>query len=357
MKYFLAIFILVFAIGVFVPKFVNFGNKDWSNPKAFLVASHDTCKKLQLRRPYINCMVEKTKPFVKSGGVRALVDAGEEINSKREVDLVGDINCHDMMHALGKAAGLYAKSIGEAITDCKPICGGGCYHGVLEGKYSQGSDLKQFVSEACLFTRDIKKSEAHCYHGLGHAIAVQTGKINEAFDYCNYVQEEGRIGCGSGAFMELYSSDGFDLNKIPENVPEWCKTFQSVYAEICWLSAGYFRVGNGYLKSLGVDTAKAENEAIYNCSQAPNETLKQGCVYTFGDNIFNILNENSESIYAVCMKFRSELAVSCLRGAAHSAKRNDPSGTKSEELCTKSSDVTTVDECRKEYRSNNTSVL
>lgn len=344
--------VFLFVVGVLLSKYQNDQIVDWGNTEEFLIKNHNDCEITKQRRNYINCMVAKNKDFVEVRGISELVNAVQKINSEKKVDLVGSINCHDMMHSLGKAAGLYMKSLDTAITECLPLCGGGCFHGVLEGKYSSSPDMKEFVSEACLFTKDVKKSEAHCYHGLGHAVAVQVGDIDSAFEYCDYAIEEGRLGCGSGAFMELYSGDGFDLGKIPENVPKWCKTFDNVYAEVCWLSAGYFRTGNSYLNSIGINTALPENEAIYNCSSAPSDDLRFGCVYTFGDNIYNIAKEDHKKINEICMRFDSGLVGWCLKGAAHSAKRNHSSENLHIELCETNGDLRIQNECKSEFLSN-----
>ena len=353
MKKILVVFaVFLFVIGILLSKYQKNQITDWGNTEEFLIKNHSECESTKQRRDYINCMVAKSKDFVGVRGVGELVSAAQRISNGKKVDLVGSINCHDMMHSLGKAAGLYMKSFDEAITECLPFCGGGCFHGVLEGKYSSNPNMKKFVSEACLFTKDIKKSEAHCYHGLGHAVAVQLGDIDDAFKYCDYVIEEGRLWCGSGAFMELYSGDGFDLGKIPENVPEWCRAFEGVYAEVCWLSAGYFRTGNGYLKSIGINTASPENEAIYNCSSAPTDDLKSGCIYTFGDNIYNIAKEDHKKINEICMRFDSGLVGWCLKGAAHSAKRNHPSENLHVELCETNDDLRIQNECKSEFLTN-----
>lgn len=349
-RYLLLTVLIVFLIGVFGSRQVSFEPADWENEQEFLINNHRECSKSGLRRNYINCITESSKDYVIVNGVARLVDAGIVISTQNSVDLVGSINCHDMMHGLGKAAGLYMPSLGEAISECKPVCGGGCFHGVLEGRYSSSSDLKKFVAEACLFTREIKKTEAHCYHGLGHAVAVQLGDIQKSFEYCDYASEEGRLGCGSGAFMELYSGDGFDLDQIPLNVPQWCNEFRGVYAEICWLSAGYYRRGNTYLASVGVDVSRGENEAIYNCNKAPMEDLRTGCVYTFGDNIYNIVNEDSVKINDICETFGKGLVGWCLRGAAHSAKRNHSTELKHIELCEVNKVQAVVDECKSEFK-------
>ena len=348
-RYLLLSVLVVFLLGVVIARLGVFESVGRVSEREFLINIHNECSKSDARRNYINCITATSKDYVATYGVAKLVEAGMVINAEKSVDLVGSINCHDLMHGLGKAAGLYMPSLSEAITECKPVCGGGCFHGVLEGRYSDSADLKKFVAEACLFTREDKKSEAHCYHGLGHAVAVQLGDIQQSFEYCDYASEEGRLGCGSGAFMELYSGDGFDFGQIPLDVPKWCGEFRGVYAEICWLSAGYYRVENTYLESVGVDVKKAENEAVYNCSKAPTEDLITGCVYTFGDNIYNIVNENLVKINEICQRFDRGLVEWCLRGAAHSAKRNHPTELKHIELCEINKDPSIVDECKSEF--------
>lgn len=351
---FALLFVAFLVIGSVIPgNFGVFRQTDFGDPKEFLVEIHNKClANFSKRSEYLNCVTNATKSFVQTRGLSELVTAGEEVNRNNLIDLVGSINCHDMMHALGRSGGVNMKNYQVALSECRPLCGAGCYHGVLETRYGAGDDLKKFVTEACSFTQTDKKYESQCYHGLGHAVAVEAGNIYKSIEYCDLAPEEGHLGCASGAFMELFTGDPTKTSLIPLNVPEWCFEFKGVYGDICWLSAGYFRGRNVYLDSIGIDTGILENEAIYNCSKAPTEQLRLGCVYTVGDNIYNIANEDLGVINGICVRFGKDLAGWCLKGAAHSAKRNHPSGNQHIELCEKNSDLAIVSQCKSEFVTN-----
>ena len=280
-----------------------------------LSAVHMECYESRPRSKYLECMRIKMRNVVENNSASEVVEAGTRIDRVRNVEFDREISCHVMMHAVGRSLSEYRNSFDEVVSSCKPLCGAGCYHGIMEGKYKFQGDISEFLSAACAGLND--KGEMlsqNCFHGLGHAIAIKNWNLDKSLSDCDYVSTEGQYECGKGVFMELFSRSEQTLMPLPLDVPGWCSSFDAKYAESCWIFAANIRgTENEFLEQKGIDTSKVENEPIYNCSKAP-KAVAAGCYKLVGYGLYDAFNKDGSRLLAVCQNLGGVKAEYCVSG-------------------------------------------
>lgn len=313
--------------------------------------SQNQCIKTGERYKYLSCMTESLRPTVRKYGVKTVIaDVKKSLlidNGKVWFGEDGDERrtCHELMHAIGRSAGKYSNNVKKEILDCDPVCGVGCYHGIMESMLDRtASNFELVVKGFCSgsFENNSPKSKA-CFHGLGHSIANYRFSEPEALRVCDLVDLSGQSDCAKGAFMELYHVTGLHTPlDIPLDKEAWCSSQSKKYQDVCWQLAGGFHNSirkNEILISKGIEVDSYEDEAIYFCSIAPEIGLKAQCYELMGLNLYNVVKND---LYEVTDKLGEISKVchravgyvdECIRGSITGMFESDPAGKEGEKIC------------------------
>lgn len=202
--------------------------------------------------------------------VQRIEDAGlpaafEYIDATYAVDPLFRRNCHDVMHAVGRAAyGVYAAS--SVVTDQPQTtyCGYGFYHGFIEEMQTfHGVDQFSEVREYCEELETIHPgTRGVCYHGVGHAAfdslsASAWGKPTEMVSLslasCKRaaLDEDARSFCSSGvynSYANAMSAKDYKLSFDDFELIPFCDAQPSPYRSAC-----YGELGIGYIRAERMD--------------------------------------------------------------------------------------------------------
>lgn len=252
--------------------------------------SQNMCLKTYERYKYFTCMTESLKPVVRKYGVGELVGViKKSLSSNDGKILFGEgRNCHELMHAVGRSAGKYADDVKKEILKCDPVCGSGCFHGIMESMLDRtGANFESVVKDFCDGSFEKNNPVINtCFHGLGHSVANYKFNEVEALKVCDKLDQFGQIDCAKGVFMELYHVTGLHKPlETPLNKESWCSSQSEEYRSVCWQLAGGFHMPvrqNDYLAKKGVVVDSYEDEAIYYCSVAPEMELVSRCYELMG---------------------------------------------------------------------------
>ncbi len=316
-----------------------------------LSESQNKCLKTGNRYKYLTCMTEAIRPTVSKYGVKTVIaDVKKSLSVNDGVIWFGDKGderrtCHELMHAIGRSAGKYSKDVKKEIIDCDPVCGVGCYHGIMESMLDRtASNFELVVKGFCSgsFEKNSPKSKA-CFHGLGHSIANYRFNEPEALKVCDLVDQSGQSDCAKGVFMELYHVTGLhNPLDIPVDKEAWCNSQTEKYQDVCWQLAGGFHNTvrkNEVLTGKGIVVDSYEDEAIYYCSIAPEAGLRSKCYELMGLNLYNVAKnhlggaDNSwDEISRVCNRAIGFIEA-CIRGSITGMFESDPAGRDGEKIC------------------------
>jgi len=345
---------VVFGIGLLFAQFgVVFGRVQINRADVItsISESQNICLKTGKRYKYLTCMTDAIGPIVKEYGVKIVImDVKKSLLSNDGMVLFNEgederRTCHELMHAIGRSAGKYSKDVKKEILDCDPVCGVGCYHGIMESMLDRtGANFELVVKGFCSgsFGENNPKSRA-CFHGLGHSIANYRFDESEALKVCDLVVQFGQSDCAKGAFMELYHVTGLHKPlKIPLDKEAWCNSQSKKYQEVCWQLAGGFHTPvrkNDVLLSKGIVIDSYEDEAIYYCSIAPDIELRSLCYELMGLNLYNLVKnhfdgtgQNWDELSRVCHRAVGYVDV-CIRGSIGGMFESDPAGREGEKIC------------------------
>ena len=296
-------------------------------------------------------MTEYLRPIVRKYGVKTVIaDVKKSLlfnDGKVWFGEGGDERrtCHELMHAIGRSAGKYSNDVKKEILECDPVCGVGCYHGIMESMLDRtGSNFISVVKGFCSgsFGNNNPESKA-CFHGLGHSIANYRFNEIEALKVCDMVDPSGQSDCAKGVFMELYHVTGLHSPlEIPLDKEAWCGSQSKKYQDVCWQLAGGFYGAvrkNDVLASKGIVIDSYEDEAIYYCSIAPEVGLKAQCYELMGLNLYNLIKNHFDStghnwdeLSRVCHQAIG-FVDDCIRGSITGMFESDPAGKEGEKIC------------------------
>lgn len=313
--------------------------------------SQNKCLKTGERYKYLSCMTEYLRPIVRKYGVKTVIaDVKKSLlfnDGKVWFGEGGDERrtCHELMHAIGRSAGKYSNDVKKEILECDPVCGVGCYHGIMESMLDRtGSNFISVVKGFCSgsFGNNNPESKA-CFHGLGHSIANYRFNEIEALKVCDMVDPSGQSDCAKGVFMELYHVTGLHSPlEIPLDKEAWCGSQSKKYQDVCWQLAGGFYGAvrkNDVLASKGIVIDSYEDEAIYYCSIAPEVGLKAQCYELMGLNLYNLIKNHFDStghnwdeLSRVCHQAIG-FVDDCIRGSITGMFESDPAGKEGEKIC------------------------
>lgn len=226
-------------------------------------------------------------------------------------------DCHDVVHAIGKAALIRANDVlEEAIAGGEPICRSGFAHAIIEREVARsqepdpgvaGARLGAFCSRADLWPAPIDRLE--CLHGLGHGwMLSQRGDLPFVLDACAAANTDlGAAGsdyCALGAFMELQSPTSPDVRVYWREGDLFypCQTLNERFATVCY----------GQLVTRFANERIPQEEAAGLCQTIPLFSGKMECLLNLL-LLVNPANESAEGIGRICAGARP-YAPACLSG-------------------------------------------
>lgn len=173
---------------------------------------------------------QKFENFTKKNGVKKTYQILKEKYPNN------DTIAHNFAHIVGFEA-LRQDGI-SGLEICDTSYNYGCHHGFVEVY------LKKFGVES---VKDIENSckklgpvhTPSCIHGIGHGVmVVDTYDIKKALWDCDLLDEQSRIFCWDGAFMERVTGsmlgDDFKLEIDDSNLDEPCISIEEKYQEQCF---------------------------------------------------------------------------------------------------------------------------
>ncbi len=345
-KFLILCFLIMLVMGTLMG--VLFGKNGLADSSSLKILSdsQNRCVKTYERYKYFTCMTESLESVVRRYGVGELVGEIKKSLSNNDGMIVfdGGRNCHELMHAIGRSAGKYADNVKKEILECDPVCGSGCYHGIMESMLDRtASNFESVVTGFCSgsFEKDDPVIRT-CFHGLGHSVANYKFDEAEALKVCDKVDQIGQVDCAKGVFMELYHVVGLHAPiDTPFDKQGWCSSQVKKYQAVCWQLAGGFHNGerkNDFLAKKGVVVDSYEDEAIYYCALAPELELVSQCYELMGLNLYNVSRNGhygvsgDEEILRVCSRAVGFMDA-CIRGAISGMFESDPSGKEGERIC------------------------
>lgn len=280
------------------------------------------------RTKFMVCAQKKLNAGVTRWGLRALMDA---LVNRLEGQKVGLTQCHDLAHAIGWAGIVDSRSLSTVMPQCTNTCVYGCGHGAMAAWYALGNDIVGKLGTICVEGIDWSGNPQGlqgCFHELGHAIASITGNdMKKSLEYCDKIEEQGRLDCARGVFMELFEPATFATARmpLPSNHPHWCKDLRDPYRGFCFEQAGINE--HGYTQ----DDARA----FATCKKVPLDN-RDGCFQNLGQNIFYVYQHKQNHMQAAeefCRATGPAWFNSCMQGILSSSVATQPNVAGGIALC------------------------
>lgn len=140
-------------------------------------------------------------------------------------------NCHQLVHVIGRAAGLLFGDVAQAYERGNEFCWSGYYHGVMEAILAKigYQNVKTQLNTICAGVGATERySFAHynCAHGLGHGVMlVSQHELFDALTTCDSLGDGWeRESCYGGVFMENIMAE---IN--PDHATKYLKTDDLLY--------------------------------------------------------------------------------------------------------------------------------
>ncbi len=228
----------------------------------------------------------------------------------------GYLGCHAFTHFLGQEAYRKEKSIQSVYKSCTMVCGGGCYHGAVEGYAKENPQMisefgnveKNSFATLCARNEDYETRGAYfqCLHGIGHALMeMNENDVPKSLTLCDTIRDPDVFYCYSGVFMEnavstmsvhptrfLKADDPlYPCNALEEKYKKTCYTFQSSYflkktngdwkanAELCRLVPLPYRYDCfGMIGANQVYASQDAKQMKKNCDLISEDAFRNECV-------------------------------------------------------------------------------
>ncbi len=225
-------------------------------------------------------------------------------------------NCHQLTHAIGRAAAEQAKNIEEAFTIGDNFCSSGYYHGATEtavklvGKQQIDSKITTICAKLAK-QRRYSLDHYNCVHGLGHGVMTITeGKLFDALKTCDRLNDSWEAAsCHGGVFMENVM-DGINAGEhtdyLKDGEPMYpCTAVEDKYREPCYLIQS-----SHALQVLGYDFAK-----VYPlCAEAGTHAAT--CYQSLGRDASGSTSSDLVKTKAICMQGpTADAQLNCIIGA------------------------------------------
>ena len=239
------------------------------------------------------------------------------INELTSYDEDINIDCHVVIHPIGRQTLLKKKTVDHAFKECDKTCQSACYHGVMEQfminkGYSNISDFHKvnfslFIKDVCN-TNDSHLLRFQCLHGLGHGLLYMLDyNLSNALEICdNAATEWDASSCYTGVFMENMVGEKDKRNLKKDDLHYPCNTLDDKYKDQCYL------IHTSWLDELDL----SEEEIIEECKKAVN--YSGSCVQSLGRDLGNEVRDGDSSYVAkLCSSLEPELKQRCMSGVLY----------------------------------------
>jgi hypothetical protein len=265
------------------------------------------------------------------------------LKENSEMNGVVRAGCHQLTHAIGRAAADLTRDVASAYALGDSFCSFGYYHGVVEGLVAE-MGAEQVLADPDALCTDLGRlppgtiDHRNCLHGLGHGfMAIFTNDVIQALVACDALTEaRARESCYGGVFMENVMANVADPNQAtpylrPDQPLYPCSEIDNRYKDICYQKqAPYalFRYDADFAKTFAL-CGSVNDGFRSSCykglgSAAAVHTVK----YVIGDRAI------LESIEQLCLLGADRDArANCVRGATRSLINYFDTDTKAKALC------------------------
>lgn len=222
------------------------------------------------------------------------------------------LHCHQLTHAIGRAAGQNAPSLEAAFSEGEELCGTGYWHGVMETAVA-GTSLSELGAAAerfCASARDREpRSVSHqgCSHGLGHGFMnAYGGDVFAALRACDALRDSWERGhCWNGVFME--------------NVPDGDNPHPSRYLRA--------------------------DEPLYPCT-AVEQRYRGQCYQKQTSYALQLVDGDFAAVFALCSAVTDPARPDCFQGIGRNAvEENVRRATDPATICALGADVEARSDC------------
>lgn len=274
------------------------------------------------------------------GGVAAAYDTFAELY-RSDPDFV--LSCHALAHNTGLAAyQFYLKDPSFIYSPNAIACGGGFYHGFMEGYLGATGDVKG-AAAVCDKVGDALRDTSpdarlQCYHGIGHG-AVETtiassgsfgsenAFVKEALAVCEKASAgaDERYRCYSGVFnavSNFYIDKEYGLSYVTDDPLALCARQGDVYKDAC-----YGNMNGAVLFKGGMSLSKSAQYIF-----AMKDAAYRQSAFAYLVSNYALYHETDASfapVVAECHAIPNAYRVTCVRGFASGlVEFGDPSKRK-----------------------------
>jgi hypothetical protein len=178
--------------------------------------------------------IQEVTSLVLNSSVTAALEKIAEYRNNRTA------NCHDLSHAVGRAAWTRYQSISVAFKEGYDVCDFGYYHGIVEAAGAQlgAEEFVIRIPAACeeLVADNLRYSQ--CTHGAGHgAFYIEQGDMGAAMSLCVGFKSGLKQACETGVSMEWFHSYQYYPEKLTPNTPNprlVCSMLLEAYRPSCY---------------------------------------------------------------------------------------------------------------------------
>ena len=265
----------------------------------------------------------------REGPKKALALLREKIATDPSIEAT----CHPIAHTIGAGALLrYHGDVARAFGEGDPTCGSGYYHGLLQWKLAGVTPDKVATVARTVCTSPKIRANAYdyyqCVHGLGHGLMLYTRyDLPQALKLCHQLATSyDSISCTGGVFMENQQSSYGIRSKYlkKDDLLYPCDVVKDQDKLYC-----YLLVTSYILPQVGYDWKKTADW----CRKS-DAGFVQYCFQSYGRDASGSAREDPNGIIKNCSQAGSG-ERECIFGAVRDILNNDPSDTRSKQLCEK----------------------
>ena len=272
-----------------------------------------------------NCMDTAAGTLLQTRNTRELLAELDELG-KQDTQVL--VQCHPIVHAIGRMSYKLSGNVGDAFQLCDHTCHSGCFHGIMERIFVPDQPLAEGVTTIHIPPEVVREkvpticeefgiglegnTRFQCLHGLGHAVMFFLNyDLIVALDTCDALSSRwDQRSCYGGVFMENVVAVDKDKRYLSDEPHYPCNVIEDKYITDCYgfqtsrmleLGLSYEQIGeeceeagnyrNTCLVSLGRDAsndARADPKSANICTslvtKGDTRQCMKGLVYALADN-------------------------------------------------------------------------
>lgn len=249
-----------------------------------------------------------------SGVAAAFVDLKAAYNTNSAVQS----NCHQLTHAIGRAAVSIYSDVGVAYEHGDNFCWSGYYHGVMEAIAARVGE-KNLPGQANQICASLAAKQRYsfdhynCVHGMGHGfMALDDDEVFTSLSQCDLLNDSWeQQSCYGGVFMENVMADFNSLHHTnylkADQLMYPCTDVAAKYKQQCYLMQTSYA-----LKHVNYDFAKVFGI----CGAVPEDTYRQTCFQSLGrDASGNSVSDVNKTHTTCLLGTNFEQQSNCVIGA------------------------------------------